>query len=63
MEYNIKQIELGQMRNYFATLYDPDNYFTNDVLILMGNILLFINEIDKLLIDGRKKLMINISKI
>jgi hypothetical protein len=59
-EFNLKEVDLGQMRTFFALLYETDNIFSNDILILMGNILLFVNEIEKLLIDGRKKLQINI---
>jgi hypothetical protein len=57
---NLKVINFGQMGNFFALLYETDNIFSNDILILMGNILLFVNEIEKLFIDGRKRLHIHI---
>ncbi|CAF3403136.1 unnamed protein product [Rotaria socialis] len=57
---NLKEISLGNKKALFNGLYDPDNYFTDDILILMTNTLSFLNEIDKLLIDGRKKLQMNI---
>ncbi len=61
IEGNLKEIILnGQMKKFFETLYDPDKIFSNDILILMKNILVFLNEIDKLLIDGKNKLPINI---
>ncbi len=57
---NLKEIILNQqMRNFFATLYNSDNLISDDILILMTNIISFLNEIDKLLIDGKKKLPIN----
>jgi hypothetical protein len=59
-EINLKEINLGRMKEFFATLYEPDKLFSDDMLTLMINILLFLNEIDKLLIDGRKKLPGNI---
>jgi len=61
IEGNLKEIILnGQMKKFFETLYDSDKIFSNDILILMKNILVFLNEIDKLLIDGKIKLPINI---
>ncbi|CAF2465989.1 unnamed protein product [Rotaria sp. Silwood2] len=59
-ENSLKEIELGHKKNFFDKLYDPDNLFTDDILILIKNILTFLNEIDKLLIGGRKNLPINI---
>ncbi|CAF0782423.1 unnamed protein product [Rotaria sp. Silwood1] len=59
-ESNLKEIDLGQKKNFFDKLYDPNNLFTDDILILMNNILLFLKAIDKLLIDARKQLPINI---
>jgi hypothetical protein len=58
-ETRLRQIDLGQVKNFFSKLYDPDNLFSDDILILMNNILLFINEIERLLIEGRKKLPFN----
>ncbi|CAF0779112.1 unnamed protein product [Rotaria sordida] len=58
-EYNLKEINLQQKKNFFDILYDQDNLLSDDILILMKNILVFLNEIDKLFIDGRKKLPIN----
>ncbi len=56
----LSEINLGQMKTFFETLYDSDNLFSDDMLTLMENILLFLHKIDKLLIDGRKRLPINI---
>jgi hypothetical protein len=60
-EINLKEIPVGQLKPYFSVLSDPENFFSNDSLILMKNVLLFLNEIDKLLIDGQKKLAVNIN--
>jgi hypothetical protein len=60
-ERNLKQIEInGQMREFFTTLEDRDKIFSDDILTLMKNILIFLNEIDELLIDGKNKLPTNI---
>jgi sugar-specific transcriptional regulator TrmB len=59
-ETKLKEINLGQLKDFFARLYNPDNLFTDDILNLMKNILLFLNEIDKFLIDGRNKLPLHI---
>jgi hypothetical protein len=59
-EKNLKEIHLPQLNVYFTVLYDPDSFFSDDSLNRMTNVLLFLNEIDKLLIDGRKKLTVNI---
>lgn len=61
MQTNIQEIFLNhKMKTFFMALYDSEKLFSNDMLILMKNILLFLNEIDKLLVDGKKKLSGNI---
>ncbi|CAF0725958.1 unnamed protein product [Adineta steineri] len=56
---NLKETNLEQTKAFFATLYNPDGLLSDDILALMKNILLFLKEIDKLLIDGRKRLSDN----
>lgn len=56
---HLKEVPLGRLAESFTALSNRENFVSNDMLILMTNILLFINEIDKLLIDGRKKLSAN----
>ncbi|CAF0978486.1 unnamed protein product [Adineta steineri] len=55
----LKEINPEQTKVFFATLYDPDGLLSDDILALMKNILLFLKEIDKLLIDGRNRLSDN----
>ena len=57
---NLQEVSLKRFEESFLGLYDPEHSVSFDVLILMTNILLFINEIDKLIVDGRKKLLRNI---
>ena len=57
---NLKEIDSGRMNKLLNRLYNEDDLFSYDGITLMKNILLFLNEIDKLLIDGRKKLSLNI---
>lgn len=53
---NLEEVSLKRFEEFFQGLYDPEHFVSFDVLILMTNILLFLNEIDKLIVDGRKKL-------
>lgn len=55
-ESNLKEINLFKEKDVFRPLSIPGQYFTDGELTRLNNILLFLNEIDKLLIDGRKKL-------
>ncbi|CAM4958751.1 unnamed protein product [Rotaria socialis] len=55
-EANWKEISLRENKKNFKRLCDPNYFLNDDILIRMKNILTFLNEIDKLLIDGRKAL-------
>ncbi|CAF2702168.1 unnamed protein product [Rotaria sp. Silwood2] len=55
-ENNLKEINLRENKNFFNRLYDSNIFLYDEILIRMKNILTFLNEIDKLLIDGRKAL-------
>ena len=56
-----KQINFNQsMNEFFSLLYQENNFITDDMLNLLANILVFLNEIEKILIDGRQKLQRNI---
>lgn len=58
-EKQLKEVPLDRLTESFTALKEPEHFVSNETLVLMTNILLFINEIDKLLIDGRKKLSAN----
>jgi uncharacterized C2H2 Zn-finger protein len=58
-QLKLSEINLDQMTMFFETLRDPDGLFSNDLLTLMENILLFLKEADKLMTDGRTKLPIS----
>lgn len=54
---NLKEINLDKsMNDFISILYDENYFFSDDKLNLMANIIVFLNEIDKILIDGREKL-------
>ena len=61
-EYEILQKDTKQIiidksiRDYFSILYDKNYFFTDDVLSLLRNIIEFLYQIDKLLVDGHRKL-------
>ncbi|CAF1167216.1 unnamed protein product [Rotaria sordida] len=54
---NLQKINLVQsIKDLFSELYKENRFFSDDMFNLMTNILTFLNEIDAVLIDGRKKL-------
>jgi hypothetical protein len=58
---NLKEITLNvSMKNIFSVLYQEKRCFSVDMLNVRTNILDFLVEIDKLLIDGRQKLWVDI---
>jgi hypothetical protein len=58
---NFKEINLDESKiHFFSVLYKENHFFSDDPLNLMTNIILFLNEIDQILIDGRQKLQGNI---
>jgi hypothetical protein len=58
---NFKEINLDESKkNFFSVLYKENHFFSDDMLNLMTNIILFLNEIDQILIDGRHYLQGNI---
>ncbi|CAF0927851.1 unnamed protein product [Adineta steineri] len=58
---NLKEIILNQSNSdFFSILYDKNYFFCDDKLNLMTNVIEFLNEIDTILIDGRKKIQGNI---
>lgn len=60
-EKDIEEIHLNtQMKKFFQILNESDKLFSLDMLILIENILTFLNEIEKLLINGKRKLSTNI---
>ncbi|UJR33622.1 hypothetical protein I4U23_021057 [Adineta vaga] len=56
VQNKLNEIDLGQMQMFFETLNDADSLVSDDILSLMQNIILFLQEINTLLSDGRKKL-------
>ncbi|CAF4369011.1 unnamed protein product [Rotaria sp. Silwood2] len=57
MKTNLKEIILNESnKNFFYVLYKENDFFSDDMLNLMVNIIIFLNEIDTILIDGRKRL-------
>jgi hypothetical protein len=58
---NLKEINLDKsMTDFFSILYGENNFFSDDMLNLMTNIIVFLNKIDTILTDGRGKLQRNI---
>ncbi|CAF1207828.1 unnamed protein product [Adineta steineri] len=61
MKKNLKETHLDtSMKIWFSILNKPMKSFTDDVLNLITNIIEFLNEIDKILMEGRNKLRRNI---
>ena len=57
-EQQLKEVEPGLFKRFFSMLISPNSFLTPDMLISMENTLVFIGDIDYLLVDGRKKLPI-----
>ncbi|CAF4986027.1 unnamed protein product, partial [Rotaria sp. Silwood1] len=57
IQRNLKEINLVQStRDLFSKLYKDNQFFSDDMFNLMTNTLAFLNEMDAILTDGRKKL-------
>ncbi|CAF2793462.1 unnamed protein product [Rotaria sp. Silwood2] len=57
IQRNLKEINLVQsITDLFSKLYKDDQFFSDDMFNLMTNLLVFLNEMDAILIKGRKKL-------
>jgi len=56
---SIKEIPLVKFQKFFEQLYNGENIFSSDIIILMKNIMMFLSQIDKLLVQGRKRLTAN----
>lgn len=55
LENKLQEISLIKIKTFFEQLYNTESIFSNDIFILMKNIIFFLNEIEKLLVNGRKK--------
>lgn len=57
---DLKEVNLIYLKRTLDTLQNRENFLPDDLLRLMQNSLVFLYDIDKILIDGRKQLPVNV---